>query len=147
VASRLGDAEAAIELGAGRSVRLLAKSPRYWIRERALTIVAALPPFIATVGVFVDQTARLVNGVAARSVVNVAFTAMNRIRCWERLNAVVKAMALRVDDGRKPDALAVTCPAADRCVTTPDQRGGTGPTVDWKRQPSRPAGRCCWPAV
>ena len=42
------------------------KSPRYVDPERARAIVAALPPFVATVGVFVDQTARLVNGVAAR---------------------------------------------------------------------------------
>lgn len=134
--TRLEDAEAAIELGAGAiGFVFWPKSPRYVDPERARTIVAALPPFIATVGVFVDQTARLVNGVAAR--VGLSTVQLHGDEPIEMLGEierpVVKAMALRASTTAEeadawPSRVRLLIDAHD-----PDQRGGTGRAVDWKR--------------
>src|SRR6202043_4086390 len=64
--TRLEDAEAAVDAGA-RALGFVfwPDSPRFIDPHRARTIAAALPPFVTTVGVFVDQPADYVNGVAA----------------------------------------------------------------------------------
>ena len=134
--TRLEDAEAAIELGAGAiGFVFWPNSPRYLDPERARAIVAALPPFIATVGVFVDQTARLVNGVAAR--VGLSTVQLHGDEPIEMLGEierpVVKAMALRASTTAEeadawPSRVRLLIDAYD-----PDQRGGTGRAVDWKR--------------
>ena len=134
--TRLEDAEAAVALGAGAlGFVFWPKSPRYVDPERARTIVAALPPFIATVGVFVDQTARLVNGVAAR--VGLSAVQLHGDEPVDILGEierpVVKAMALHASTTAEeadawPSRVRLLIDAHD-----PDQRGGTGRTVDWKR--------------
>jgi phosphoribosylanthranilate isomerase len=134
--TRLEDAEAAIEFGAGAiGFVFWPKSPRYVDPERARTIVAALPPFVTTVGVFVDQTARLVNGVAAR--VGLSAVQLHGDEPIEILDEierpVVKAMALGASTTAEeadawPSRVRLLIDAHD-----PDQRGGTGRTVDWKR--------------
>src|ERR1017187_2538331 len=64
--TRLEDAEAAVACGAGAlGFVFWPKSPRFVDPFRARAIVAALPPFVATVGVFVNQPADYVNGVAS----------------------------------------------------------------------------------
>ena len=134
--TRLEDAEVAVALGAGAiGFVFWPKSPRYVDPERARAIVAALPPFIATVGVFVDQTARLVNGVAAR--VGLSTVQLHGDEPIEMLGEierpVVKAMALRASTTAEeadawPSRVRLLIDADD-----PDRRGGTGRTVDWKR--------------
>ena len=54
--TRLGDALAAIEAGADAlGFVFFANSPRAMTAERAAAIIAALPPFVTTVGLFVDM--------------------------------------------------------------------------------------------
>src|SRR5438132_510230 len=61
-----GDAEAAVQCGAGAlGFVFWPKSPRFVDPYRARAIVRSLPPFIATVGVFVNQPPEYVNGVAS----------------------------------------------------------------------------------
>ena len=135
--TRLEDAEAAIQLGAGAiGFVFWPKSPRYVDPERARTIVATLPPFIATVGVFVDQTARLVNGVAARAGLSaVQLHGDEPVEMLEEIERpVVKALALRASTTAEeadvwPSRVRLLIDAHD-----PDQRGGTGRAVDWKRE-------------
>ena len=134
--TRLEDAEAAVALGAGAlGFVFWPKSPRYVDPERARAIVAALPPFIATVGVFVDQPPRLVNGVAAR--VGLSAVQLHGDEPVDVLEAidrpVVKALGLS-QSMRTEDAEA--WPARVRLLIDahdPDRRGGTGQTVDWDR--------------
>src|SRR5687767_14656306 len=62
---RLEDALLACELGADAiGFVFWPESPRFIEPYRALRIVPALPPFVATVGVFVDQPREYVEGVA-----------------------------------------------------------------------------------
>src|SRR5688572_16850621 len=64
--TRFDDAEAAIDAGAAAlGFVFWPKSPRFVDPHRARAIVAALPPFITIVGVFVDQSAEYINGVAS----------------------------------------------------------------------------------
>jgi phosphoribosylanthranilate isomerase len=130
--TRLEDAEAAVELGAGAlGFVFWPKSPRYVDPEQARAIVSRLPPFVTTVGVFVDQPPRLVNGVAARVGLSaVQLHGGETIDMLEHIERpVVKAFAI---DGEDQDAW----PSRVRLLIDahdPEKGGGTGRTVDWKR--------------
>ena len=132
--TRIEDAELAVALGAAAlGFVFWPKSPRYVDPERARAIVAALPPFVTTVGVFVDQGPRLVNGVAAR--VGLGAVQLHGEESVEMLDQidrpVVKALAMRAatraaDADAWPPRVRLLIDAYD-----PEQRGGTGRTVDW----------------
>ena len=62
----MSDADAAVEAGAAAlGFVFWPKSPRFVDPYRARAIVASLPPFVVPVGVFVNQPAEYVKGVAA----------------------------------------------------------------------------------
>jgi phosphoribosylanthranilate isomerase len=132
--TRLEDAEAAVALGAAAlGFVFWPRSPRYADPERARAIIAALPPFVTTVGVFVDQAPRLINGVAARVGLSaVQLHGDEPIAMLDEIDRpVVKAFALhasaRAEDADCwPPRVRLLIDAHD-----PDQRGGTGRTVDW----------------
>src|SRR5215475_5396050 len=64
--TRQQDAEAAIDHGASAIGFIFwPSSPRFIDPYRARTISKALPPFISTVGVFVNQPREYINGVAS----------------------------------------------------------------------------------
>lgn len=134
--TRMEDALAAVDLGA-QAVGFVfwPKSPRFVEPEQARAIAAALPPFVTTVGVFVNQPARLVNGVAAR--VGLAAVQLHGDETVDYAAAidrpVVKAIALGDSNG---DEGVDIWPARVRVlldVHDPAARGGTGQTIDWKR--------------
>jgi phosphoribosylanthranilate isomerase len=94
-----------------------------------------VPPFVTTVGVFVDQGAQLVNGVAARVGLGaVQLHGDEPVTIVDEIDRpVVKAFAMgettRVEE-------AAAWPARVRLlidVCDPAARGGTGRTVDWQR--------------
>ena len=93
---------------------------------------AALPAFVTTIGVFVNQEPGFVNQVAAHVGLGaVQLHGDERIDVLERIERpVVKAFAMSGSDD------ADAWPARVRLlidVHDPDQRGGTGRTVDWGR--------------
>jgi phosphoribosylanthranilate isomerase len=66
--TNLEDALLAAELGADAlGFIFYPKSPRHVAPETARSIIAQLPPFVAAVGVFVDEAAAIVQELAARA--------------------------------------------------------------------------------
>jgi phosphoribosylanthranilate isomerase len=128
--TRADDAEAAVELGANALGFIFwPASPRFIDPFRARAIAATLPPFVTTVGVFVNQPAEYVNGVA--SLVRLGAVQLHgdeSVADAEAIDApVIKAM--RVGDERIDGWPSRNLVLLD--VHDPERRGGTGRTIDW----------------
>jgi phosphoribosylanthranilate isomerase len=128
--TRLEDAEAAVAAGAGAIGFIFwPDSPRFIDPHRARTIVAALPPFVTAVGVFVNQPIAHVNAVA--SLVRLGAVQLHGDETPEYAAAmsapVMKAVTVEA-------ANLHTWPSRVRLlldVHDPVVRGGTGHTIDW----------------
>jgi len=131
--TRLDDAEAAVREGAhALGFVFWPQSPRFIDPYRARAIAARLPPFVATVGVFVNQALDYVNGVA--SLVRLSAVQLHgdeSVSYAVSLNRpIVKAIGFeaatvgRLDEW--PRRVRLLLDAHD-----PGRRGGTGRTVDW----------------
>ena len=134
--TRREDAEAVVEAGAAAiGFVFWPNSPRAIDPYRARAIASALPPFVFTVGVFVDQPVEYVNGVA--KLVRLSAVQLHGEERGEYISGidrpVVKAVALR--NGLPPAAGAVEAWPSRVLVLLdvhdPVRRGGTGRTVDW----------------
>jgi phosphoribosylanthranilate isomerase len=132
---RLEDALLAAELGADAvGFVFWPQSPRFVDPYRARAIASQLPPFLTTVGVFVDQPADFVNGVADLLALGaVQFHGHEAPSdCARSSHRVIKAVAVgdSFDRGRDLDAVpshvTVLLDAHD-----PIKRGGTGKAIDW----------------
>jgi phosphoribosylanthranilate isomerase len=133
--TRLEDAEAAVALGAtALGFVLWPRSPRHAPLETVKRIVAALPPFVIKVGVFVDPTADEVIRGAASGGINVA-QIHGEVPAWAGGRAPVPVLrAVHLGSGG-PDSIEPQIP--DRTILLdahdPEHHGGTGQTVDWDR--------------
>ena len=126
--TRLDDARAAVEAGANAvGFVFWPESPRFVDPYRARAIAAALPPFVTAVGLFVNQPASYVNGVAS----------------------LLRLGAVQLHGDETPDfAASIAAPVikampVERAHTWPNgatllldthdpvKRGGTGRVVDW----------------
>jgi phosphoribosylanthranilate isomerase len=132
---RLEDALLAAELGASALGFIFwPSSPRFIDPHRARTIVAALPPFVTTVGVFVNQPIEYVTGVAR--LLNLGAVQLHgdeRIDPYLRLTTrLIKAVA--VGNGTEAHDRAEALPSRVTVLLDahdPQKRGGTGKTIDW----------------
>lgn len=131
--TRIEDAEAAVAAGANAlGFVFWPASQRFIDPFRARAIAAALPPFVTTVGVFVDQPADYVNGVA--TVVRLGAVQLHGGESLEfakkMIRPVIKAIGLHAEalSGIDiwPSRVLVLLDVHD-----PVQRGGTGRTIDW----------------
>jgi len=142
---RLDDARLATELGANAlGFVFWPGSPRFIDPYEARAIVRALPPLVSTVGVFVDQPAPYVLGVAR--LLNLSAVQLHGDEPLEPYcrSAVKVIKSVAVTDG------ADSLPAIERVspsVTVlldahdPIKRGGTGRTVDWRQAAAAAARR------
>ena len=132
--TRLEDAEAAVEAGA-RALGFVfwPNSPRFIDPHRARSIVGVLPPFVTAVGVFVDQPAGYVNGVAALVRLGAVQLHGDEDPGYAAQMARPTVKAIGVHD----DADATIADAWPARITVlldvhdPRRRGGTGRTIDW----------------
>ncbi len=124
------DAEAAVAAGAGAiGFVFWPDSPRFIDPFRARAIAATLQPFVTSVGVFVNQPAEYVNGVA--SLVRLGAVQLHGDETIEYAAAIASPVVktLRLGDERAgswpPRAMVLLD------VHDPVRRGGTGRTIDW----------------
>ncbi len=139
--TRVEDALAAVSAGAHAVGFIMwPSSPRFIDPYRVQRIVAALPAFVTTVGVFVNQSQAEVNGAAAIAGVSAVqlhgdetpdFAAGMR-------RPVIKALTLD-DDGADawPSNVVLLVDAYD-----PVRRGGTGEKADWSAAAALARKRC-----
>jgi phosphoribosylanthranilate isomerase len=132
--TRASDAIHAVEQGATAvGFVFWPRSPRFIAAEQAADIVSLLPPAIATVGVFVNESVEAIRNTAARAGIAMvqlhgdepasyaADLGVPVIRSMTLDNAVHVAAAW-------PAETTLLLDAEDR-----EKRGGTGRTVDWQR--------------
>jgi len=132
--TRSGDAERAVELGVDAlGFVFWPGSPRCVSLRQAARIAAALPPFVATVGVFVNQPLDEIRTVAAG--VGLSAIQLHGDEPPGAWGSVPGRCIKAVGVGREFDAAAVAAwPAAIWPLLDahdPARRGGTGRAVDW----------------
>jgi phosphoribosylanthranilate isomerase len=133
--TRLEDAQRAVDLGAAAlGFNFYPLSPRYIEAAAARAILQRLPPFVATVGVFANETdaGHVISlareaGVTAVQVHGPRFPALH-----EFLPVFTLVVAVAVREGFKPEELSkIECSAYLLDAFDPDRLGGTGKTFDW----------------
>lgn len=140
---RVEDALAAARAGADAIGMVLFTGARRCIsQDRALEILAALPPFVTPVGLFVDSTADEVREVASRlGLRHVQLHGREDVECVKRLEGFAVLKAVRVskqtfarDLQTWRDAVAAGLPQLRGIVleTPADAPGGTGISNDWQ---------------
>lgn len=129
------DAVAAVELKVNALGFIFAPSPRQIEPEKALAIIRLLPPFVKTVGVFVNDAPERV-----REVVN--FCGIDMIQfhgdespdvCSEFMPRSIKAFRLKDKSDIEP--IKSYCGKVRALLFdtySKEKRGGTGKTFDWR---------------
>lgn len=127
--TRLEDARAAAALGVhALGFVFWPNSPRAVTPARARDIIAALPPFITTVGVFVDPTAALV--AACRDAGIQVAQVVGEVPALPAGMALLRAVTLASDGtGIVPEVPGTGPVLLD--AHDPVRRGGTGRTIEW----------------
>ncbi|MDI6854882.1 MAG: phosphoribosylanthranilate isomerase [Deltaproteobacteria bacterium] len=139
-----GDAFLAAELGAhALGFNFYKKSPRYVTPDRARHIIGQLPPFVATVGVFVDEDAAAVREIA--SLAGLDWVQLHGREspgyCRSLGRRVIKGFRVK---GEEIYAQLTAYQGAAQAFLLdaykPGTPGGTGETFDWEI--ARQAGKC-----
>lgn len=127
--TRPEDAAAAVEHGASAIGFIFwPNSPRFIDPYRARTIARTLPPFVSTVGVFVNQPREFINGVASLVPLSVVQLHGDESPSFagQVSRPVMKAITRRESASAWPGKVLLLVDVHD-----PAQRGGTGQVVDW----------------
>ena len=143
--TRLEDARFAVELGAAAlGFNFYRPSPRFIEPEAARAIIAILPPFLVTVGVFADETDAAHVAQVAR-LAGVSVVQLHGPRFPDHEGAienfpVIRAVAVR-GDANIADWVTLRASALLLDAFDPELPGGTGRTFDWGL--AREAKRVC----
>ncbi|MBO2925693.1 phosphoribosylanthranilate isomerase [Metapseudomonas otitidis] len=141
--TRVEDALAAVVAGADAiGLVFYAPSPRAVTAEQARAIISALPPFVTTVGLFVDMPGEELDSVLATVPLDLLQFHGDESpeACRRHGRPYLKALRIRPGDDvsalidRYPDASGVLL---DTYV--PGTPGGTGEAFDWSLVPSGPS--------
>ncbi len=132
--TNIGDAEAAIEFGADAlGFVFVKKSPRYVSPKKAASIIEKLPPFIQTVGVFANESAKNMEAVISEARISVVQLHGDEPPEHCRLTRrVIKAIRIKSLDSLAPLAgYARIVSGFLLDAYTPDKLGGTGMIFNW----------------
>jgi len=131
--TRLQDALAAAALGVDAvGFVFYQKSPRYITPDRAAEIILRLPPFVSTVGLFVNAEQVMVDAVLADCPIDVLQFHGDEMPsfCRQQHRRVIKAVAVSdVTDLAKADKY--DCPVLLDAKAPEGVYGGSGRTFDW----------------
>lgn len=128
------DASLAVEVGAHAIGFIFAPSPRKITPEKACDIIRAIPPFVQTVGVFVDERPATIRQI-------IQFCGLDLVQlhgdespamCHGLMPHTIKVFRLKDESGLqsiKPYYGKVRALLLDTDSET--RRGGTGETFDW----------------
>jgi len=141
--TRAADAHAAAAAGADAiGLVFAASSPRRVAPDAARAIAAALPPFVAAVGVFAGESPERVREIASEAGLSVVQVhgddAARALAADPRgLRVIAAARLASADDartlrGRFPGAVAILCDSAGKLGQTPFREGGTGVAFPWE---------------
>ncbi len=134
--TNLEDARLAVELGADAlGFIFYPKSPRNVTLEAAREIIAQMPPFVTSVGVFVDEAAAVVQDLAARAGLDwvQVHGQESPEYCRSLGRRVIKGFRIKDAEslfGLEPFRGAVQALLLDTYKT--GQVGGTGEIFDWR---------------
>lgn len=142
--TRVEDALAAVEAGADAiGLVFYAKSPRAVSIEQAKAIVAALPPFVTSVGLFVDMPRETLQAVLREVPLDLLqfHGDESPADCEGFARPYIKALRVRADQ----DVARMMAPYSGACGILLDTfvegvPGGTGAAFDWSLVP-REAGK------
>ncbi len=133
--TNLKDAQLAIEAGADAlGFIFFRKSPRWVSQKTVKEIVSQLPPFVESVGVFVNEEVDKVNAIAERCRLDVVqlHGEESPAYCKKITRKIVKA--IRLKDARSLEGLDKYSGVRGFLLDAYSEkgRGGTGETCDWK---------------
>ncbi|CAB1075139.1 Phosphoribosylanthranilate isomerase (EC [Olavius algarvensis Delta 1 endosymbiont] len=129
------DALRAVELGADALGFIFASSPRQISMDKARNIINAIPPFVKTVGVFVDEKAGKI-----REHINYCGLDLVQLHgnespefCRGLMPHTIKAFRIK-DDSNPPNVRDYRSSVRAFLLDTyvKDKAGGTGQTFDWR---------------
>ncbi len=130
----IADAMAAVEFGADAlGFVFFKKSPRYVSPRKAASIIEKLPPFIQTVGVFVNEAAEDMEAVISATRISVVQLHGDEPPALCRLTRrVIKAIRVKSLDSLSPLARYTGHVSGFLLdAYTPDKLGGTGMIFNW----------------
>ncbi|MBI5056340.1 MAG: phosphoribosylanthranilate isomerase [Nitrospirae bacterium] len=128
------DASAAIEYGADAlGFVFYQKSPRYITPETAKTIISSLPPFIKTVGVFVDKEKKEVEKITAYTGLDlIQFHGSEPPEYCSTSRKVIKALRVKELSDLEPLKRYKTASAFLLDTYSSETIGGTGQIFNWE---------------
>lgn len=138
--TRLEDVQAAVEAGADAlGFVFYPPSARAVTPEQAAELVAALPPFVVSVGLFVDPEPEAVKAVLRQVPLDLLQFHGEESEAFCRQFARPYIKALRMKPGFEPETAAARWPSARGFLLDayrPGVPGGTGDAFDWQRFPT-----------
>ena len=129
------DAAIAVDLGATALGFIFADSPRQITPQKARDIIHAIPPFVKTVGVFVNERPAAIKEIVHHCGLDLVQLHGNESPglCHELMPSTIKALRIK-DASSIQSSLAYQGKVRALLLDTyaKDKAGGTGSTFDWR---------------
>ena len=129
------DASIAVELGAGALGFIFARSPRQITPQKARDIIRAMPPFVKTVGVFVDE-----EPAAIKEMIHYCGLDLVQLHgdespdlCCDLMPYTIKALRIKDESSLRTSRIYLGKVRALLLDTySKGKAGGSGKTFDWQ---------------